>query len=541
MVLNNIKLLSDLAVQIIGNVGDLVVTVLYISKGIINEIHNFWLARKEILYVTLNDTIWNLNEMLNFTKNMFPVIDQEMVQMFKDVMGNSEIELNSEYSIYYNKIQGILPILQSEYQSFQQKLPYVNISDSEIQKIIKTLESLVSENYDPLYSQMNNSLNQWGDQISHWAPNIIQNISNMIPLNDIFTFKEAYTKLNRLFIDYLQKEAQQTDLVNLTANELRTEYNSNQNILKITYDSQRPLIIQAVNNLKSLFLQRPSPTNTAFSESYSQSLHDSSIFFNHTLYSALFDYPQPKNLQLRLQEIIKNRLNVTFASIKRQMQAKYDEFLRNFLTFYNELESSLFDLLDKVFANDDSNIKLFLKQLSDLITKLKEFFAIVKSMITRLLDENFHPTKDEIIEMKKINLFKVADYLQETFNEFEKVKTAFQDELKAIPHKLYLLSQMKNGSRLLESSTKKTKKQTKGSRLLEPTSSKMRRLQQSDDQKNIYDKILENVNTFLAPVIIKGDYILALFDLSTKYLNIIDLSFVNKLFVKSSKKSKASL
>ena len=109
------------------------------------------------------------------------------------------------------------------------------------------------------------------------------------------------------------------------------------------------------------------------------------------------------------------------------MQAKYDEFLRNFLTFYNELESSLFDLLDKVFANDDSNIKLFLKQLSDLITKLKEFFAIVKSMITRLLDENFHPTKDEIIEMKKINLFKVADYLQETFNEFEKVKTAFQD------------------------------------------------------------------------------------------------------------------
>ena len=59
----------------------------------------------------------------------------------------------------------------------------------------------------------------------------------------------------------------------------------------------------------------------------------------------------------------------------------------------------------------------------------------------------------------------------------------------------------------------------------------MRRLQQSDDQKNIYDKILENVNTFLAPVIIKGDYILVLFDLSTKYLNIIDLSFVNKLFV----------
>ena len=263
VVLNNIKLLSDLAVQIIGNVGDLVVTVLFISKGIINEIHNFWLARKEILYVTLNKTIWNLNEMLNFTKNMFPVIDQEMVQMFKDVMGNSEIELNSEYSIYYNKIQGILPILQSEYQSFQQKLPYVNISDSEIQNIIKTLESLVSENYDPLYSQMNNSLNQWGDQISHWAPNILQNISNMIPLNDIFTFKEAYTKLNRLFIDYLQKEAQQTDLVNLTANELRTEYNSNQNILKITYDSQRPLIIQAVNNLKSLFLQRTSPTNTA--------------------------------------------------------------------------------------------------------------------------------------------------------------------------------------------------------------------------------------------------------------------------------------
>ena len=78
---------------------------------------------------------------------------------------------------------------------------------------------------------------------------------------------------------------------------------------------------------------------------------------------------------------------------------------------------------------------------------------------------------------------------------------------------------------------KKTKKQTKGSRLLEPNSSNKKRLQQSDDQKNIYDKILENVNTFLAPVIIKGDYILVLFDLSTKYLNIIDLSFVNKLFV----------
>lgn len=513
VVLDNIIRLSSLAEEIIGNIGDIVSLFLYTSKNIVNGIYKFWELRKDELHNKLNQFTYNLLEMLNFTKVIFPVINQEMVQMFKDIMGNIEIELNSEYSIYYNKIQNVLPSLQAEYQNYQQKLPYVKIPQEDLAKILNIIDNVFMKNYDNVFYEMGSELFKWEDRISHWTEHILDNITDIIPKNDIFHFQEAFTKLSQEFLKYINIETEQSDFIQKTTDELNTSYINYKNLYKTNYNFQRQLLLQNLNDFKTLVSQNIIPTETNFSDNFKENLYQSSVFLNETQLERLFVYQKSLELENRLQEIIKNRVNVTFGSIKRQMEAKFNEFLRNFIDFYDEIKKTLFELLEVILAKDYNNFKSFEISLKALVEKLKKFIDLVKSMFNRLMDPIFRPKREEIIEMKKINLFKVAEYIEETFQSLLKVKEAFLLEIKAIPHKLYLLSQ-RNVSRLLELKT-------------------LRMLQSdltADDQRNLYDKILERISEFLAPVIVKGDYVLELFQLATKYLENDEDSFSKRMF-----------
>lgn len=527
VVLENILRFSDLSIEIMGKIVDVAAFFLYVSKDTIQEILRFWEARKEVLEESLGKFTKNLNDMLNFSQILFPVIDQEMVQMTKDIGGNFETEQDSENKIYYNKLMDILPYLQSEILNFQQKLPYVNFTSEDISKIMNNIDNLFLNRYDQLASEVISYSKEWAPQIQQYGPGIIEKISSIIPENDIFHFQEAFEKLNYDFLKYLQIENNLTNLVNKTEDELQTSYVNFQNIHQGNNVTQRQLIVDNLNVLKSDIQNRGEPTDTAFSQTYKEEIFNSSMFLNDVAFENVFIVQKPQPVEQRLREIIRNRLNVTFASIKRQMEAKFYEFLRNFIEFYDQIRDALRELMQVVLEKERENFKEFIKKLDDLLETLKKFKEDLARLIQRMQDPNFVPTKDEIIEMKKINLFKVPEYFEESFQALLDAKTRFLDEMKAIPHKIYTLSQKyidNNGSKRLLAEEKRSRKLQFWDFLdFIPKT--------QDDLKNIYDKIIDKIKDFMAPIIKKGDFILVLFDLGTKYLENSEDSFVQKMFV----------
>lgn len=54
-----------------------------------------------------------------------------------------------------------------------------------------------------MYQKIENNLDIWLQEISLWNENIIENITKIIPKNDIFHFPEAYSKLKILFVELI--------------------------------------------------------------------------------------------------------------------------------------------------------------------------------------------------------------------------------------------------------------------------------------------------------------------------------------------------
>ena len=505
VVLDNIAKLSQLLIDIEKGIFNLVTVFLGVSLNIIDDVKFYIEKRKPDIHIKFDYVVDVMDGLLNFTTVMFPIMEQTFVQLTKDIGGLTSQEMMKEYQMYYDKSQSMNQILQEATMILQQNINFIQISDEELARIYKNTNDFIN-NFDKLMNELFLIFSNYGPIVYFWSKEIIANISSLMYQNDIFHFLEAIGKLSSRFPE-LMHQPDNAYIINGSSDEMIRSYEANLNTWNQTISFQRGLLQNSLLILLSVLNSRNYEANNVnnLDENSQKLLFEQSIILNQNLYDNIFAFTPFEILRARLDKIYINQINLKFAYLKEQYQLKYDVFKKEYFDFYDLIQKEINEMLGLVLTKESVNINNLLQAALLLFNKCKEFVSFVQNMLDKINNPNYHPTLEEINEMKKINLMKTPEYIQETYEEFQRIMTEFDKNLKLLPSQMYEITHP-NNKRLLS----------------------IQNLEQYFG--NIYDLIMSFVDSSYISINLVDGHIINQFFTSTQYLEIGDKSFFEYIF-----------